>query len=361
METAPDFATMNETDVREHIVRPLLERLGYRHGTNANIRTELRLTYSHTFLGRKNPKKDPPLAGRADYICDAISFGRWVVEVKAPGEELTQSAIQQAHTYASHPEVSAAFFLVTNGRDFKLYETGKLAEPILKWSFNDANAVWDRLFNIVSPQAIQKRARLTLDDPGKPLGKCLASKLRIIGGEIIYEYHESNHPLLKNDYITGLRLPVTGGSVQRSEAGLIIGHVYFASVAPLSQELNEALGIADGFDFSSVTEYLSEDPEHPNIFQNHSQKLTPAGTLITVPGLGKLPVPFEIASSALTEAVGFVENDKFQGTFQISYEFRLGEMPPKIRVEMEGKMGRIPATGQSEGSGRFEIDLLANI
>jgi hypothetical protein len=361
METAPDFATMNETDVREHIVRPLLERLGYRLGTKANIRTELRLTYPHTFLGRKNPKKDPPLAGRADYICDAISFGRWVVEVKAPREELTQNVIQQAHTYAAHPEVHAAFFLVTNGRDFELYETGKLAEPILKWSFNDVNVVWDKLFNIVSPQAIQKRARMTLVDPGKPLGKCIASKLRIIGGEIIYEHHESNHPLLKNDYIDGLRLPVTGGSVQRSKAGLIIGHVYAASVAPLSKELNEALGIADGYDFSSATEYLSEDREHPSIFQNLVRNLVPAGTLITVPGLGKLPLPFEFSFSALTEAVGFVQNDKFLGTIQIIYEMELKEMSPNVRFAMEAKMGRIPATGQMEGSGRFEIDLLANI
>jgi hypothetical protein len=218
-----------------------------------------------------------------------------------------------------------------------------------------------RLFNIISPQAIQKRARITLADPGKPLGKCLASKLRIIGGEIIYEYHESNHPLLKNDYINGLRLPVTGGSVQRSEAGLIVGHVYVASVAPLMKELNEALGIADGYDFLSATEYLSQDPEHPSIFQNLFQSLTPAGTLITFPGLGKLPLQFDISSSALTEAVGFVENDKFLGTIQFSCEFEFTEMPPNVRFALEEKMGRIPPMGQIEGSGRFEIDLLANI
>ena len=34
----PDFDSMNETDVREIIVRPLLARLGYAHGTQANIR-----------------------------------------------------------------------------------------------------------------------------------------------------------------------------------------------------------------------------------------------------------------------------------------------------------------------------------
>ena len=74
---------MNETDVREMIVRPLIERLGYKHGTDADIRTERTLRYGKAFLGRKSPNKDPDLVGRADYILDVISFGRWVVEVKS--------------------------------------------------------------------------------------------------------------------------------------------------------------------------------------------------------------------------------------------------------------------------------------
>jgi hypothetical protein len=86
MGSTPDFSSMNETDVREIIVRPLIESLGYRHGTDADIRTEQTLTYGKAFLGRKNPNKDPDLVGRADYICEVISFGRWVVEVKSPAE-----------------------------------------------------------------------------------------------------------------------------------------------------------------------------------------------------------------------------------------------------------------------------------
>jgi Type I restriction enzyme R protein N terminus (HSDR_N) len=100
MGAIPDFSSMNETDVRETIVRPLIESLGYRHGTEANIRTEQTLRYGKTFLGRKNPKKDPDLVGRADYICEVISFGRWVVEVKSPAESITQDAVEQAHIFA---------------------------------------------------------------------------------------------------------------------------------------------------------------------------------------------------------------------------------------------------------------------
>jgi hypothetical protein len=42
-----DFDSMNETDVREIVVRPLIERLGYRHGTEATI-------HEHDFPGRYN-------------------------------------------------------------------------------------------------------------------------------------------------------------------------------------------------------------------------------------------------------------------------------------------------------------------
>lgn len=48
---------MNETDVREAIVRPLLVRLGYGFGKFANIRTEVPLRYNQAFLGRKTQIK----------------------------------------------------------------------------------------------------------------------------------------------------------------------------------------------------------------------------------------------------------------------------------------------------------------
>ncbi len=126
MAQAPDFNTMNETDVREILVRPLIDQLGYRHGTEATVITEKTLRYEKAFLGRKNPKKDPPLVGRADYICEVVSYGRWVIEVKSPAEPLSQDVVEQAHTYASHPEIAATFFLVTNGRLFRLYEPPSL-------------------------------------------------------------------------------------------------------------------------------------------------------------------------------------------------------------------------------------------
>lgn len=85
----------NETDVREEIATSLLAALGYQHGTANNIARELPLSYSHKFLER-NTATDPPLRGRADYILSVIGAARWVLEVKAPNEDIDADAIDRA-------------------------------------------------------------------------------------------------------------------------------------------------------------------------------------------------------------------------------------------------------------------------
>lgn len=352
-----DFDSMNETDVREIVVRPMLERLGYRHGTEANIRTELTLKYDRAFLGRRNPRKDPPLVGRADYICEVISFGRWVVEVKAPSQELTDEVVQQAHTYAAHPEVAAGYFMVTNGREFRVYQTGKLDAPTMAWRFEKIEESLLGLFNLLGPDAVRKRAKLGAADLGKPLGRGVASKVLIVGGEIVYDDHKSDNPLFPAETINGLRLPVTGGSVQRSDDGRIHAHVDVANAAALFRGIAEMMGAGDGYEFYSAAEYISDDPESPTIFQNLFRSNSPAGAPVSVPGLGQVPLPFTMDMVAVTEAIGFVDGDVFKGTMHLSYDCTITNMSPQVRAAMELRLGKIPAKSQFEGGGRFEVRL----
>src|SRR5260370_1192102 len=64
------FAALNETDVREEIIAPLLRRLDYRSGSHNNIIREQFLRYPKLSLGRKVPHRDPELRGKADYILE---------------------------------------------------------------------------------------------------------------------------------------------------------------------------------------------------------------------------------------------------------------------------------------------------
>jgi hypothetical protein len=62
-----------------------------------------------------------------------------------------------------------------------------------------------------------------------------------------------------------------------------------------------------------------------------------------------------------TEAIGFVENDKFVGTIQLMYDFDFSKMPAPLRYVLEARMGKIPPTAQMKGIGRFEVMLLTDI
>lgn len=115
-----DFNSLNETDIREEIIAPLLRYLGYRSGTANNIIREQHLTYPKSSLGRKD-KNDPILRGRADYICDVQGQVRWVIEAKAPGAALDNDAEEQSWSYANHPEIRAVYFCLSNGKKFQIF------------------------------------------------------------------------------------------------------------------------------------------------------------------------------------------------------------------------------------------------
>lgn len=193
-------------------------------------------------------------------------------------------------------------------------------------------------------------------DSGKPLGKGLSSRLQIIGGEVIYEEHAGNHPLFQESSVNGLRLPVVGGSVSRTEDGRIVGRVEISKPAPILF-VGEG-GAADAYDFFSASEYISDEPQHPTIFQNLITQVTPAGRQINFPGVGRFPMPFELSVSSFTEAVGYVADGKFVGTMRLSYDLEVSKMGPQIRQLLAQRFGHIPDTGHMTGAGRFEVSLL---
>ena len=127
---------MNETDVRETLVRPLLERLGYRHGTDANI------IHGNTFatkslLGTQDPKRSATV-GRADYILRSKSpLDALVVEVQACPRAISQDAVEQAHMYADHPEIANVFSSSHERPLFPVYEPRSCWNLLLVWEYED--------------------------------------------------------------------------------------------------------------------------------------------------------------------------------------------------------------------------------
>ena len=347
---------MNEVDVREIIVRPLLHRLGYLHGTDATIRTEVPLKYGYSFLGRKKPGRDAEIRGKADYICDVVSHGRLTVEVKAPNEPVDGSAVEQAHTYAAHPEISADIFMVTNGVRTLVYRTGKLEAPLLDISFDELENRFLELKNIAGVEAIKRHTKALKFKVGKPLGDQLGPEVSIIGGSVTYEEHFAGHPLLDENGIDGLQLPVTGGHVSRDANGMLTASIAVAKALPMMEELNRMIG-HDEYIFRSSDEYFSTDPENPTILQNFLDEGAPKGTMMRMPGFGAIPMPYRLEFRAWTEATGFVEGSIFKGTMTLDYDMGFYDMDQAVARFIAAQYGELTERVRFSGTGSFEVYL----
>lgn len=332
-----DIECMNEDDVAGELVRPLCRALGYSQGNpEANLRSQISLQYEKAFLGHKDRKKDPVLRGRPDFVCEVVSYARWVVEAKKPSIVLSQDDSYQGHTYATHPEIAAEFYLLTNGREFRLYRVGNPDTPTLTWLKEDTDAILPALKNFLGPDAMKKRASVRID-LGKPLADGLGSSAEIVGGYVDYTSNKASIPLPIT--MDGLRNAITGKSVSRGEDGLIVALVDVKSAFSALDDLQKASGFYP-LKFKTADEYLSTDINRPTLLQNiltirFDQGAKFPDTLLT-PGGATLPFP--VTAKCYTEALGFVEANVFRGTYAVDYEYEFHAPPhfplPARNMEM---------------------------
>lgn len=268
------FEKLNETDVREEIIAPLLRRLGYRAGSKNNIIREQSLRYSKRSLGLKNPKTDPELRGKADYILEVERRLRWVIEAKAPEVALDVNAIEQAWTYASHPEIRAIYFALCNGRALSVFLTvqGPNSAPVLSLPYEEFDGRFQVMVNTLSPDALALTFPNAQLDEGLPLAPGLRSLARVTNGIIRYEQNSLNHPMLNE-----LQIGILDGAVERDkETGKLIAFVKTVVPSRTLQQLNEHLGLAQ-FEMVSAATEVSTDPAHPTDFSYQNTVIFPAG------------------------------------------------------------------------------------
>ncbi|WEZ84624.1 type I restriction enzyme HsdR N-terminal domain-containing protein [Rhizobium sp. 32-5/1] len=339
-----DLISMNETDVREIIIRPLLHALGFRQGTQANILTERTLRYSKMFLGRKKAT-DAELQGRADYICEYTPYARWTVEAKPPSQPLSIDDAQQAHSYSAHPDVGAFYYMLINGRQGQVFQISHPDKPLFEWAIAETGDVLPILKSFLSPTALQKKFSSPID-LGKPIAEGLRSKLEIIGGDIVYDEHISED--LPGDLSTmdGMRQTVSGIGVERTGDGLIMAQVLLKSAHSTFDAINQAVGLGT-FVFKTSDEFVSTDVEVPTLFTNIVEVNAPQGMSIPA-GFGRpamvLPVSFKCI--CYTEAVGFVHGERFQGTFSVDYQYT---------IDTHGLPLPLPAKARMRGLGHFDL------
>lgn len=307
-----DFDSLNEADVREEIVAPLLRALNYRAGTQNNIVREQPLNYPRAFLGKKK-KSDPILRGRADYICEVKNNVRWVIETKAPAAILDSDSIEQGWSYANHPEVRAVYFCLTNGRHFKVFQTNKGpdAPPILEWDYHNMEESFGKIQNLLGPDSIIREHPTYHVDVGEPIGQGLRSIVRITNGFIIYETNSLNIPAL-----TEMITTITDGSIEHDENGRMEAHVETLVPFQSLQELNQRLGLHSMI-LRSEDKAISSDPARPTRFHSIREVILPQGEkVLNLTIWQKQSLPCNIPVRAETTGIGALQGHTFSGQFR---------------------------------------------
>lgn len=319
---------MNETDVRENIVAPLLRELGYRHSTSADIITEQILRYPKAFLGRKK-SHDPDLRGKADYILEVDRRLRWVIEVKGPGETLGPDELDQAYSYAAHPEIKALFFVVTNGRQFLIYRTleGPSAPALLAFGYEELGHQLQSLKNLLSPASLQRDFPTLVPDTGKPLAAGLRSFAKVINGSITYTHA---HPEPPGRSVVGMRSYVKEGSVERTDDGKITAYLKFGSTHRQMDDMLRAWKL-EIFEISTSAPEISTDSQSPTAFSSVVEWTITRGCALFDPASGRsIASPVDMRIRTQTTAHGSLRGTVFAGRFFV--QLRISILPSEIKM-----------------------------
>lgn len=305
---------------------------------------------SSPFLGRKKPNADPELRGKADYICEVGRRIRWTIEAKSPGGGITSDDIEQAFTYANHPEVRGVYFCLCNGFEFRIYRTVEgTKSPVLSISYGEMNQKYDVLENVLSPSAIIRDYPTYVVDVGKPIGRGLRSVVRIAGGYIEYSENSYNSPVLK-----GLISTITGGAIERDENGWLTAVVHTRSPFASMQRLNERLGLSN-LDFVSKDSALSVAPGAPTKFWLAQRVFFSKGErMFNLATWSEIELPINIICNSETTAEGILVGQDFKGSFDQIIRLDFSGMPAQLIAHAQPALDRLRIL---RITGRFEVRL----
>ena len=110
---------MNEEDIRAKIVSPYLKKIGFNESDlDYEFSFKIRLGRGvHTVGGNTEAR------GRADILCKRFGKNLFIIEVKKEGKSINDNDIDQGISYARLLDQIAPITIITNGNDWKIFET----------------------------------------------------------------------------------------------------------------------------------------------------------------------------------------------------------------------------------------------
>ena len=141
---ARDVGGYNEADVREEIVFPILDVLGYDRDAGSSIEREkrVRLVESNRYL---------------DYAMTPWSRNHWLIEAKSAKRRNQESLfsadeVEQAVGYSVHPDINAALVVLCDGWKIAVFDREEdLVDPVLTVHVSDLVGRIDELRAFLGP------------------------------------------------------------------------------------------------------------------------------------------------------------------------------------------------------------------
>ena len=185
-----DFALLRDRDfkedaVREEIISPLLKHLGYSASPPNRIIRSRALAHPFVQIGTRRAEiKIIP-----DYLMEISGKAEWILDAKGPRENIHKGVnVEQAFSYAIHPDIRAFTYALCNGHDFVVFSINR-SHPILDISLKDFSKNLERLTQTLSPMAFIDPERLRY----KPDFGLYCHKLGITGS-VVQHFYEIGIP-----------------------------------------------------------------------------------------------------------------------------------------------------------------------
>lgn len=147
--SGPEF---KEDAVREIILAPILAKLGFGPAGDTRVVRSKALQNPFIRMGTRNH----PVTTIPDYTVYVDDRIKLVIDAKAPHEEILSYAnIQQAYSYAIHPEIRCDYFALCNGLEIAVFDTSD-PEPLLHLQFVEFETKWEQIEQFISPRYLRE-------------------------------------------------------------------------------------------------------------------------------------------------------------------------------------------------------------
>ena len=205
-----DNSEFKEDSVREEIILPIIRQLGYSANKPNQIIRSRNLKHPYVSIGSK--RKEIYII--PDYLFEVSQKPAWILDAKAPTELITKSKhVEQAYSYAIHPEVRVKLFELCNGREFALYNIEQL-EPVMHFKIQALSLHFSELKRLLSPTTV-------FDQSQQVIKKDLGLHLKRLGFDELKSLIFPNVPItqiaqMDPDFFT------LAGSVKDSEETYVV-------------------------------------------------------------------------------------------------------------------------------------------